>query len=116
MPWMTGRRFTKRFSRADRRRLKDVGYPVTAVYDANAAAASAVAQEVGARHCQQLAAVTEAADIVLTVVTDSESPKKRSPTNLDVSLLACVILPVRQEGAKRSRCTNSSLRRQPASG
>jgi 3-hydroxyisobutyrate dehydrogenase len=52
------------------RRLKDCGYKVTAVYDSYAPAAAALAKEIGAKHARSLAAVTAAADVVFTVVTD----------------------------------------------
>jgi 3-hydroxyisobutyrate dehydrogenase len=52
------------------RRLKDCGYKVTAVYDAYAPSAAALAKELGARHAKSLAAVTAAADVIITVVTD----------------------------------------------
>lgn len=52
------------------RRLKDCGYSVTAVYDVHAPAAAALAQEIGATHASQLSAVTAAADVIFTVVTD----------------------------------------------
>jgi 3-hydroxyisobutyrate dehydrogenase len=52
------------------RRLKDRGHPITAVYDVHAPAAAALAAELGATHATQLAAVTAAADVVFTVVTD----------------------------------------------
>jgi 3-hydroxyisobutyrate dehydrogenase len=52
------------------RRLKDCGYPVTAVKDVNAPAAEALAMELGAKACSTLAEVTAASDIVFTVVTD----------------------------------------------
>jgi 3-hydroxyisobutyrate dehydrogenase len=52
------------------RRLKDVGYAVTTVYDVHAPAAAALATEIGARHATRLADVTAAADVVITVVTD----------------------------------------------
>ena len=52
------------------RRLKDCGYKVTAVYDAHAPAAAALAKEIGAKHATKLAAVTAAADVIFTVVTD----------------------------------------------
>ena len=45
------------------RRLKDCGHSITAVYDVNAAGASALAQELGASHARQLAEVTAAADL-----------------------------------------------------
>jgi 3-hydroxyisobutyrate dehydrogenase len=52
------------------RRLKDCGYPITAVYDLNTTAASVLAEELGARRAAKLADVTAAADMVFTVVTD----------------------------------------------
>lgn len=52
------------------RRLKDVGYTVSAVYDADHARARDLAAEIGAMAPEKLAAVTAAADIVITVVTD----------------------------------------------
>ena len=41
------------------RRLKEVGYSVTAVYDINKQAAAELATELGAEACTQLARVTE---------------------------------------------------------
>ncbi|MBX3737001.1 MAG: NAD(P)-dependent oxidoreductase [Candidatus Didemnitutus sp.] len=52
------------------RRLMDCGYAVTAVYDAHAPAAAALAAEIGATHAARLADVTAAADVIFTVVTD----------------------------------------------
>ena len=52
------------------RRLKDVGYPVAAVYDVHASSASVLAEELGAQSVMSLAAVTAAADVIITVVTD----------------------------------------------
>ncbi len=52
------------------RRLKDVGYTVTAVYDTHAPAAAELAKEIGAKHATKLADVTAAADVIFTVVTD----------------------------------------------
>ena len=52
------------------RRLKDCGYAVTAVYDAHAPSAAALAQELGAAPATRLADVTAAADVIFTVVTD----------------------------------------------
>lgn len=52
------------------RRLKEVGYAITAVYDVSVAGAAALAQELGAAHATRLTDVTAAADIVFTVVTD----------------------------------------------
>jgi len=58
------------------RRLKEVGYPVTAVCDARVEAAQKLAAEIGAEACTQLARVTELADIIITVVTDDTAMKK----------------------------------------
>jgi 3-hydroxyisobutyrate dehydrogenase-like beta-hydroxyacid dehydrogenase len=52
------------------RRLKDQGYPVTAVYDAFPQIAAALAAELGCTAAASLAEVTAAADVILTVVTD----------------------------------------------
>jgi 3-hydroxyisobutyrate dehydrogenase len=51
-------------------RLKDVGYPIVAVYDNRAEAAEAAAHQTGAQRATSLARVTQLADIILTVVTD----------------------------------------------
>jgi len=55
------------------RRLHDCGYRVTAVYDLHPPVAAKLARELGARHAQTLAAVTAAADVVFTVVTDDQA-------------------------------------------
>src|SRR4029434_10143877 len=55
------------------RRLKEVGYPVSAVYDINQKAAQELATEVGAEACDKLARVTELSDVVITVVTDDKA-------------------------------------------
>lgn len=52
------------------RRLKECGYPITAVYDVHSAGATALAEELGAKAVGTLAAVTAAADVIFTVVTD----------------------------------------------
>ena len=52
------------------RRLKEVGYAVTAVYDVRAASAQSVAQEIGCEACVSLARVTALADVIITVVTE----------------------------------------------
>ena len=58
------------------RRLKEVGYPVTAVYDIRVAAAQTLAQELGCEACSTLARVTALSDVVITVVTDDKAMKK----------------------------------------
>ena len=55
------------------RRLKDCNFRVTAVYDAHAPSAATLAAELGALHAPSLAAVTAAADVIITVVTDDAS-------------------------------------------
>ncbi len=52
------------------RRLKDVGYAVSAVYDVDHARARDLAAELGAMAPEKLAAVTAASDVIVTVVTD----------------------------------------------
>ena len=52
------------------RRLKDVGYAVSAVYDVRPETAREVAAELGAQAAPTLEAVTKSADLIITVVTD----------------------------------------------
>src|SRR5882762_3893048 len=58
------------------RRLKESGYEVSAVYDANAVTAQSVAQELGCQAAEQLKHVTKASDVIITVVTDDKAMKK----------------------------------------
>jgi 3-hydroxyisobutyrate dehydrogenase len=51
-------------------RLHDVGYAISAIYDANPSVAERLAPEVGAQAVSALAQVTQRADVILTVVTD----------------------------------------------
>ncbi len=55
------------------RHLKDVGFPVTVVYDSQRQLARKVAGELGAQAADKLADVTAAADYIITVVTDDRS-------------------------------------------
>jgi 3-hydroxyisobutyrate dehydrogenase len=55
------------------RRLKDVGYTISAVYDVRAAAARELAREFGAEATTSLARVTELSDVIITVVTDDKA-------------------------------------------
>jgi 3-hydroxyisobutyrate dehydrogenase len=55
------------------RRLKDCGYNITAVNDVNREAASALADELGAKACESLAEVTASADVIFTVVTNDNA-------------------------------------------
>ncbi len=55
------------------RRLKECGYPVTAVFDVRTQSATDLALEIGAEACGTLARVTELSDVVITVVTDDKA-------------------------------------------
>jgi 3-hydroxyisobutyrate dehydrogenase len=55
------------------RRVHEIGYPVTAVYDVNQSAASELAAEIGAKACDSLAEVTALADVIFTVVTNDKA-------------------------------------------
>lgn len=52
------------------RRLKDQGYTVTAVFDSHAPLATELASELNCTAPNSLAAVTAAAEVIITVVTD----------------------------------------------
>jgi 3-hydroxyisobutyrate dehydrogenase len=58
------------------RRLKDVGFPVAAVYDVRKESAQTLAQEIGAEACDKLARVTELSEVIFTVVTDDAAMRK----------------------------------------
>jgi 3-hydroxyisobutyrate dehydrogenase len=58
------------------RRLAECGFPVVAVFDANAAAAQALAAELGCGAVDDLKNVTALADVILTVVSDDRAMKK----------------------------------------
>jgi 3-hydroxyisobutyrate dehydrogenase len=55
------------------RRLKECGHTIAAVHDAHAPAAEALAAELGAVACADLAEVTRRADIIFTVVSDDRA-------------------------------------------
>ncbi len=55
------------------RHLKDCGWDVAVVHDINRAVADALAAEIGALSAENLAAVTAAADTVITVVTNDDA-------------------------------------------
>jgi len=69
------------------RRLKDVGYPIAAVFDARSDVTAEVAKELGADAAPSLAAVTAASDIIITVVTDDAAMREIFACS-DDSLLA----------------------------
>ena len=58
------------------RRLKDCGFPIAAVFDANATAAQSLAAELGCIAADDLKTVTALADVIITVVSDDRAMKK----------------------------------------
>src|SRR2546430_578679 len=58
------------------RRLRECGYEIAAVYDVNAPAAQALAQELGCPAAEELKQVTKLSEVVITVVTDDKAMKK----------------------------------------
>jgi len=58
------------------RRLKDCGYEIGAIYDTNAQAAEALAQELASQAATELKQVTKSADVIFTVVTDDKAMKQ----------------------------------------
>lgn len=58
------------------RRLKDVGYPIAAVYDIQPDLARSIAAELGAQASPTLAGITSASDVVITVVTDDAAMRR----------------------------------------
>jgi 3-hydroxyisobutyrate dehydrogenase len=58
------------------RRLKDRDFQVTAVYDANRAVATSLAQELGCAASQNLSDITASADVIITVVTDDKAMRE----------------------------------------
>jgi 3-hydroxyisobutyrate dehydrogenase len=58
------------------RRLKDRGFHITAVYDANRPAATTLAQELGSFASQSLGEVTASAGMILTVVSDDAAMRE----------------------------------------
>jgi len=55
------------------RRLKECGYEIAVVYDVNAAAAQALAGELGCPVAHQLKEVTQLSNVIITVVTDDKA-------------------------------------------
>lgn len=58
------------------RRLKEVGYPVAAVYDVKSDVAQGLAQELGCEACTEPKQVTKLSDVIITVVTDDKAMKQ----------------------------------------
>ncbi|TAL00660.1 MAG: NAD(P)-dependent oxidoreductase [Verrucomicrobia bacterium] len=57
------------------RRLKEAGFTIAAVHDANAAAAQLLAEELGCPAASDLRAVTALSDVIVTVVSDDKAMK-----------------------------------------
>ncbi len=58
------------------RRLKDRGYHVTALFDANRSAVTALAQEIGASACPTLGDLAAGTDVIFTVVSDDAAMRE----------------------------------------
>src|SRR6266404_3442497 len=58
------------------RRLKDCGYEIAAVYDANSSAAQALAQELSCPVVSELKEVARLSEVIFTVVTDDKAMKQ----------------------------------------
>jgi 3-hydroxyisobutyrate dehydrogenase len=58
------------------RRLKEQGYPIVAVFDANRKAADELARELECRSADQVSQVAELADVIFTVVTDDAAMRE----------------------------------------
>jgi 3-hydroxyisobutyrate dehydrogenase len=58
------------------RRLQETGFTITAVFDAHAPAAQALAQELGCTAATDLKTVTALSDVIITVVSDDRAMKQ----------------------------------------
>ena len=58
------------------RRLQETGFTITAVFDAHAPAASALAQELNCTAATDLKTVTARSDVIVTVVSDDQAMKR----------------------------------------
>jgi len=70
------------------RRLKDFGFPLSAVYDRQASVAAALATELGCQAAADPAAVAQASQTVFTVVTDDAAMDQIFAVDNPASLLA----------------------------
>ena len=80
------------------RRLKDAGYTVSAVFDADHVRARELAAEIGAMAPEKLAAVTAASDVIITVVTDDAAMHAIYAPQGDSLLTGAAGQDVRQRG------------------
>jgi 3-hydroxyisobutyrate dehydrogenase len=58
------------------RRLADLGYTISAIYDSQEVAASSLAVELGAESMRSLAKVSAASDVIFTVVSDDAAMRE----------------------------------------
>jgi 3-hydroxyisobutyrate dehydrogenase len=72
------------------RRLKDLGYSITALYDSHAPLADELATELGSVSMQTLPQVTAAAEVIFTVVSDDAAMRKIFSGDDDSLLKAAV--------------------------
>jgi len=70
------------------RRLKDFGFPLSAVYDRQTSVAAALAQELGCQPAADPAAVAQASQTIITVVTDDAAMDQIFAVDNPTSLLA----------------------------
>lgn len=70
------------------RRLKDFGFPLSAVYDRQTSVAAALAKELGCQAAADPAAVAQASQTVITVVTDDAAMDQIFAVDNPISLLA----------------------------
>ena len=70
------------------RRLKDFGFPISTVYDRHTAVATELATELGCRAAANPAAVAEASQTIITVVTDDAAMDQIFSADDATSLLA----------------------------
>ena len=69
------------------RHLKDEGFSVVAVYDADTDRAKSLGEEIGAEATDRLARVTELAEYIITVVTDDNAMRQIFSEDAEDSLL-----------------------------
>jgi len=58
------------------RRLKETGFAISGVYDANVSAAQELAAELGCPACAELREITRLSDVIITVVSDDAAMKQ----------------------------------------
>ena len=90
------------------RRLRDVGYRVTAVYDARPESARELAAELGSEAATTLARVTELSDVIVTVVTDDAAMRTIYAASGDSLLVNAAGKIFVNSATSRPACTSRS--------